>query len=325
MLDAEAILARTRAALPDEPPPARITPITKGGSDRAYWRLEGNGRPLICMEYTTARPDNAAFVPATRFLATLGVPVPAIMVLREDERLVWLEDLGADDLWAHRGAAWDERRPLYEATLRAVAKLHAVEEARPGAPELPDLQPPFDAALYRWEQDYFFDEFVGGYLGRAEDAVALRGSEAFAGLIDALVALPRALVHRDFQSQNVMIRGGEVWLIDYQGLRWGRPEYDVASLLYDPYVVLEEGEREHLERFAFALRARPGDHGEWKAVYHRCAAQRLMQALGAYGFLGMRKDKPAFLAHIPNALANLRDVLGRSGLLPDLLPVLGPR
>jgi aminoglycoside/choline kinase family phosphotransferase len=323
MLDAESILAKTCAAIPEGGAFPTIEPITKGGSDRAYWRLRGDGLSLICMEYTTARPDNAAFVPVTRFLASLEVPVPEILALREDERLVWLEDLGVDDLWAHREAPWPERRALYESTLAAVVRLHRIGEARLAELAAPELQPPFDSALYRWEQDYFFDNFIAGSLGRAGDAERLREADAFSALIADLVALPRALVHRDFQSQNVIIREGAAWLIDYQGLRLGRPEYDVASLLYDPYVVLAEEEREHLKRFYFELLAPTGDYPDWERIYHRCAAQRLMQALGAYSFLGLKKGKPGFLAHIPNALANLRDVLERSGLLPDLKEKLG--
>jgi hypothetical protein len=45
--------------------------------------------------------------------------------------------------------------------------------------------------------------------------------------------------------------------------------------------------------------------------------QRLMQALGAYGFLGIVKERKDFLVHIKPALANLREVLGRiAGLEP---------
>jgi hypothetical protein len=41
-----------------------------------------------------------------------------------------------------------------------------------------------------------------------------------------------------------------------------------------------------------------------------------MQALGAYGFLGIVKQRDDFLAHIPAALANLRQVLAR---IPELV------
>ena len=53
--------------------------------------------------------------------------------------------------------------------------------------------------------------------------------------------------------------------------------------------------------------------------------QRLMQALGAYGFLGLVQEKPQFLAHIPTALASLREVTGRlshSHPLDDLIRLL---
>ena len=53
-------------------------------------------------------------------------------------------------------------------------------------------------------------------------------------------------------------------------------------------------------------------HGEartFRAIYLRCAMQRLMQALGAYGKLGYVDGKTAFLEHIPMALASLKMVL----------------
>ena len=43
--------------------------------------------------------------------------------------------------------------------------------------------------------------------------------------------------------------------------------------------------------------------------------QRLMQALGAYGFLGLVRERKAFLDHIPAALHSLRQVLAR---IPEL-------
>ena len=43
--------------------------------------------------------------------------------------------------------------------------------------------------------------------------------------------------------------------------------------------------------------------------FQLCAMQRLMQALGAYGFLGLVKENRAFLDHIPAALDSLGEVL----------------
>ena len=131
---------------------------------------------------------------------------------------------------------------------------------------------------------------------------------------EALAKLPRRWVHRDFQSENVMVRDGEVFLIDYQGLRLGRPEYDVGSLLYDPYVPMSAAEREELLRAYFEIAEVGGDYSAWLEIFHRCSAQRLMQAMGAYGFLGVGKGKADFLKHIPLARERLDEVLATLGL-----------
>ncbi|MEM7013686.1 MAG: phosphotransferase, partial [Verrucomicrobiota bacterium] len=126
------------------------------------------------------------------------------------------------------------------------------------------------------------------------------------------------LIHRDFQSQNVMIRAGAPVFIDYQGLRFGLAEYDIASLIYDPYVSMTNEQREELIVFAENLSIEPIFRQQLRA----CACQRLMQALGAYGFLGLTKKKTAFLDHIEPAIANLRQVALEDGGLPILEPLL---
>ena len=66
-------------------------------------------------------------------------------------------------------------------------------------------------------------------------------------LAESVDSFPKAVVHRDFQSQNIMItRNGTPRLIDYQGARMGPPAYDLASILWDPYYRLEEDMRERL-------------------------------------------------------------------------------
>jgi hypothetical protein len=48
------------------------------------------------------------------------------------------------------------------------------------------------------------------------------------------------------------------------------------------------------------------------------AAQRLMQALGAYGFLGLKKNKPEFLKHTVGGIKNLVTATSNTGTLPVL-------
>ena len=119
------------------------------------------------------------------------------------------------------------------------------------------------------------------------------------------------LVHRDFQSQNIIIRDGRALLIDFQGMRPGLSKYDLASLLYDPYVKLSAAERHEMFVYYREIRARAGSplRTDGAELVRLCAMQRLMQALGAYGYLGLVRGNKSFLDHIPAALASLRAIV----------------
>jgi hypothetical protein len=107
-------------------------------------------------------------------------------------------------------------------------------------------------------------------------------------------------------------------------MRFGLPQYDLASLLLDPYTCLTETERESLLRFYCSLGPSSGEgcSEDFDRIYALCAAQRLMQALGAYGFLGYEKGKSNFLAHIPVALPRLTSILERIGGFDELIQIL---
>jgi aminoglycoside/choline kinase family phosphotransferase len=233
---------------------------------------------------------------------------------------VWVEDLGNEDLHAHRGEPWEERRSLYEATLREVAKLHAVNAGALAEEDVAEMELCFDERLYEWEQNYFLTHFVKGIVGEDAEAAAFASArDALEKLRCHLAALPRGLVHRDFQSQNVIIRDREAWLIDYQGVRPGLAEYDLASLLLDPYVELTDAERENL--LEWYARHTGRDLAALRETYLLCAAQRLMQALGAYANLSRNLKKPHFEAYVPVAVARLRAVCAAHPML-EALPVL---
>jgi N-acetylmuramate 1-kinase len=320
----QALLILTRRQFPNLAGlDCEVEPILKGGSDRHFYRFTWEGAahsPMVLMIYTLARRDNPKFVPATHRLAAMGVHVPKIYAFDEQTLCVWLEDLGRDDLYAHRTETWDSRQPLYQATLREAAKIHSVTEETLEPGDLTELEPPFDEALYEWEQNYFLEHFVRTHLRRNPDAEEFQPAhEALAKLRSRLGWLPRCLVHRDFQSQNILLRDGAAWLVDYQGLRPGLAEYDLASLLFDPYVTMTRAEREDCLAFYAELRGLP--LASLRDVFHLCAAQRLMQALGAYANLSHNQGKAHFIQHIPAGVRNLATVCDETPDLAVLRPL----
>jgi aminoglycoside/choline kinase family phosphotransferase len=299
----------------------KIRPIEKGGSDRKFYRIHcAADQRLILVRYNLEREENRHYVQIAKFLDSHGIRVPKIYFHDPTEGLIWIEDLGERDLYSYHDESWLVRRVFYESAIDQILKLHSLPESV--CAEMKEHLPAeFNAALYRWEQKYFFDNCLGRYFGvneskRKELAALSRLRE----IPKHLASLPRVLVHRDFQSQNIIIQNGQANLIDFQGMRPGLPEYDLASLLFDPYIELASEERSALLMYYRQKQAENGVSidGRSDDTLQLCATQRLMQALGAYGFLGLVKGQRNFLEYIPRAVRSLRDTVAKIDSLEPL-------
>jgi len=294
-------------------------PLEGRGSDRAFFRLKWNRESsAILVHYDSKRAENTYYAEIAAFLREIDIPAPRLVRHDPAACLVLMEDLGEKDLWSFREASWEKRRPLYQKTLTILNRLHSFPEK-----DFPSgrvkLMESFGPDLYRWERDYFREHFVGKVCGIQLEPARERALEAeLSALADRLSGTGRCLVHRDLQSQNVMIREGNPFFIDFQGMRFGTPFYDLGSLLCDPYVAFDDRERDELLFFYYGLSKRELAWAGFRNSFWEASAQRLMQALGAYGFLGLRKGLKAFLEHIPAALRNLHRASAQAASLPLL-------
>jgi aminoglycoside/choline kinase family phosphotransferase len=303
----------------------KITPIEKGGSDRRFYRIGCSPeQSLILVKYALEREENRHYVQIAQFLGAHDIRAPKIYHHDPDEGLIWIEDLGDRDLFSYRDENWLVRRTFYESALDEIIKLHGLPESV--CVEMREHLPAeFNTALYKWEQSYFFENCLGRYF-KIDNVklAALATLPALEEIPEKLARFPRVLVHRDFQSQNILIRNGQAYLIDFQGMRPGLPEYDLASLLFVPYVDLAGTERTELISYYRERQAQIGviADGDFDEKLRFCAMQRLMQALGAYGFLGLVKGHDQFLNHIPAAMKSLRSIVCEIGGLEKLASTL---
>lgn len=293
-----------------EPNEADIRKVAKGASTRAFYRFSKGGEKLVGCFYSDLPRENFLYAPIAEFLCGCGVPVPKILYHDAQKRIIVMEDAGARDIGELPPA---ERRGAYFAALRAAKILHTKASEKFAANPI-ELCPPFDADLYRWEQDYFYRECAQGVFG----INIPRPDSDFEVLTRRLLDFPRRLLFRDFQSQNIMVsEGGDIRVIDFQGMRLGNPFYDVASLLFDPYVERLGGEfiddalGEYLDFLPDA--SFPG-FAESREMLNFAGVERLLQALGAYGFLSAKKGKTEYVKYFAPAAANLLGCAQKCGL-----------
>lgn len=299
-------------------PTVAVERIRGHGSDRRFWRLSRGDWAAVAMVGPPGDAEHDRFVALSAFLSRHGLAPAAI--LREDaaEKTVVMEDLGRDSLFTLAdGIAADAPAAVtaWELAVDHIARLQqATVAAREECPVAFGLA--LDGAGLRWETDYFRERFLLGLMGVDAGEVDALADEC-AQLGATVGAQPVHLLHRDYQSQNLLVRDGRLRVVDFQGIRPGPLGYDAASLLWDPYVALAPARREAL-LLRYAARVRElldpaAEPAAVRAMVLAAAHQRLMQALGAYGFLGLVKGRRGFLAHVPRGLAHLRDVMALAG------------
>jgi N-acetylmuramate 1-kinase len=293
-------------------------PIKKGGSDRNFYRVRlPDGPTFIFMEYGTDIEENDYWTEINRFMAEIGIPTPRIIAYNHRQRFLLLEDLGEIDLYSLRALPWYKRRHHYLRVLSEIHRLH-----RFPLNDLPanlKLTKGYDRSLYLWEHNYFRENFVEAVCKLdLSDSLMRDWAEESDALIDRLQKIPPCLIHRDFQSQNIMIKNDRPVFIDFQGMRTGNLFYDLGSLICDPYVTFKPDERSELISFYYRIMEPHYSLDQFTDYFWEGAAQRLMQALGAYGFLGLKKNKLDFLNHIQNGIKNLLTATSNAETLPVL-------
>ena len=274
--------------------------IGTGGSDRKYYRTKKSGKSVVIMQCPDNDPDFQRFIEYTHFFRQYAVPVPEIIETEPASMRYVLEDMGDLSLysWLKCPRNQEEIEEIYMKVLDILLTIHTTAtEHVSEAPLLRDRA--FNYDHLRWESNYFMERFVKGVMdNEAENRSALE--DELHRLALTVDSFPRTIVHRDFQSQNIMItKGGIPRLLDFQGARIGPPAYDLASLLWDPYYRLDDHTRDRL--VAYYIQERAIDNSFRETILH-CRLQRHMQALGAYGFLSLVKGKKYFLKYIPEGM-----------------------
>jgi aminoglycoside/choline kinase family phosphotransferase len=279
------------------------------GSRRAYHRMKSDGRSFILLVSPPDDADFGRFLRITQFYRMARFPVPQAFCIDDAARQVLLEDLGDrrlyDVLRADRAAGLDGYRQALDLLVDLQTRCQALHA------ECPDIESRvFDREHLLWETSYYRAQYLEGHRGLRPDAALQNIFDELATLVDQH---PKAILHRDFQSQNLMVAGGAVHVIDYQGSRQGSIYYDLASLLLDPYVMLSDSEIDGLLRYFHVKSLSHLDYSGFRAAFLQAGLQRVMQALGAYCFLSRVRGIAAFAEHIPAGEKRLKGLLRAAG------------
>jgi aminoglycoside/choline kinase family phosphotransferase len=279
---------------------ASVRSASADASFRRYFRIDTAQGPRIIMDAPPAQEDCRPFVKMARLLRSGGINAPEVLAWDEAQGFMLLSDLGdrtylsqLNDLTAP---------PLYKDALAALVRLQGIQAA--------DQLAPYDHALQTRELQLFPDWYVQAHSGSSFTADEAHTWATSCELILAnTLAQPQVLVHRDYHSRNLMVCGepgseGNPGVLDFQDAVWGPITYDLASLLRDAYIELDEEVQidfavRYWERARKAGLPVREDFGDFWLDFEWMGLQRHLKVLGIFSRLYRRDGKDGYLKDLP--------------------------
>lgn len=293
-----------------------IKELAGDGSDRRWSRITRENISIIMADHGIKTGENVceaeSFVAIAHHLYSRKIPVPELYEYDTFAGLVLMEDFGDLNLqqFIINIKKKDKIIACYKEVIEILIKM-SLKGIQGFDTSWTCQTEKYDKNLIiEKECRYFTDAFLKGYLGL--DISFDDFKREFIWLAESAVKFSlTGFMHRDFQSRNIMVKNGKYHIIDFQGGRVGPVQYDLASLLLDPYVELSRGVREILldvfmKRLALSINF---DKEKFKTGFKYCSLTRNFQILGAFGYLSKIKGKKKFEKYIPPAVRTLKDNL----------------
>ncbi len=269
------------------------------------------------------------FVNVHAHLRASNLPVPRLHYYDRTAGLLYLEDLG-DVRLEHvvRDADQHVIHTLYAQAIDILIAMHT-NASRQDQTTQPCIAfgRVFDVPLLMWEFDHFLEYGIVARNGRvmcSNDFVPLR--EEFQKIAELIASQHRVFTHRDYHSRNLMVHGNKIGLLDFQDALMGPAAYDLASLLRDAYIQLDE---ELVEEFIMRyINGMPkgfiGDVSDFRRIFDFTSIQRNLKAAGRFVYIDRVKHNPKFLSDIPRTLGYVRTNLQKYPELKTLHTHLAP-
>ncbi len=246
------------------------------------------------------------FVDVQQYLYQLGIRVPSIEHICESNGVLILEDLGDETFeQAALRADADELLGMYGDAVELLVRLQARAEHAPDKNCVAYTRP-YEQDLMQWELEHFYENLVQPCESVLHPEEMHLVHQAFRDLARRMSTYPRGFVHRDFQSRNLMLKSGELVLIDFQDALYGPAGYDLVALLRDSYVVLEQEQVQYLvDRYLDGCKQhkllRPDPDVFWDQ-FHRLTLLRKLKDAGRFVYFQRTRQDPGYLQYVPVSL-----------------------
>ncbi len=306
----------------------QVYQLAGDASARKYFRVVNKNQTYVLMQWEPFKDnDDYPFLSVLNHFQKFKVRVPDVIAKSPDKGLVLLEDLG--DLTLER-KFWENQNqdtaiPFYKQAIDEIIKIHY--PATKSKSHCTAFKIQFDQEKFTWELNYAQKYLIEGVCDVKPEAHEKSDlQKTFAEISKTLDQEQKYISHRDYHSRNLMIKLGEMRVIDFQDARLGPVQYDLVSLLKDSYVNLSFQMAQNLIEYYLEQRAQYEEpiknRSHFDYIYEVQSVQRCFKACGSFAsFLVMRNDT-RYLKYISHTLLRVKESINKLGEFTDLLKIL---
>jgi N-acetylmuramate 1-kinase len=261
------------------------------------------------------------FLNIQSFLEKNAIPVPHVIDFVAAERCLILEDLGDITMESVVSSADTATQTAwYQKAIDLLIEWQALPIGKPD--DCYALKRSFDETLFNWEFDHFFEYGIEKRLHKIiQPADKKTLDEWRRGLSQQLAQLQTTLVHRDFQSRNLMVVGDQLKIIDFQDALLGPSVYDLVALLRDSYVELDPALLKNLLAY-YCEKSEIENLTAFMKIFDIMTVQRKLKDAGRFVYIDQVKGNPHFLKSLPVSLRYVQSALERQTELAPFYTIL---
>lgn len=302
-----------------------IDSLPGDASTRRFYRvaIEGDHKSLVLMRLEKPLINGELpFINIHRYLVKCGVGIPRVYLYEQEKGILFLEDLGDQTLEKKVMVEAPEAiQGLYKEVVDTLIHLQSATSKNPD-PDCVAYHRIFDVEKLMQELDMFLEYVPGLYKRKIKEVDRKAIRDEFYSLCSFIAKQDRVFTHRDYHSRNLLIHEGKIKLVDFQDGRLGPAQYDLASLLFDSYVVLDDAMREDLFSYYLEKIGHGVDEEKFRMVFDYTSIQRNLKACGTFAYLNFEKGKDSYTKYIPNTLRYANKNFSKYPELKELKKVL---
>ena len=291
-----------------------LVAIKSDASFRKYYRLENN---ILAMDAAPEKGESVSkFSEIAEILHSFNLSAPKIIDVNNKEGFILLEDFG--DKVFSKYMNKENKKNLYKKAIDVLIDIKI--KSHQNKSSLSKLSTYNFEELYR-ESILFIEWFIEQKLGM--QISNKKRDEFYQILQQAFLNIKSqndTLVLRDYHVDNLILKDHkeplkQVGLIDFQDALLGSSFYDLASLLEDVRMPLNENEKEELIKYYINM-----TNENYEMVLKEInffSLQRNLKILGIFNRLSIRDGKERYLEYLPATFNFIKSNL-KSSLFFDM-------